>query len=179
MKGLQILATFPGDVSPIPISEFENILITFMSIISVNFSETLKWKLALKALVNIGSFIDRYHESEKVSSYMGLVVEKIVSLVSLDDLTMPFPLKLEAISGIGTSGLNYMLNIVQGLEEAIYANISEVYVRISFDSSILGFDRLKKLGHGVSCVRSWSFCIFVAPFVASIYLNMCLFSLHM
>lgn len=136
MKGLQILATFPGDVSPIPISEFENILNTFMSIITVNFSETLIWKLALKALVNIGSFIDRYHESEKFSSYVGIVVEKIVSLVSLDDLTMPFPLKLEAISGIGTSGLNYMLNIVQGLEEAIYANISEVYVRITFDSSI-------------------------------------------
>ncbi|XP_059456370.1 MMS19 nucleotide excision repair protein homolog isoform X1 [Corylus avellana] len=135
VKGLQILATFPGDVSPIPISEFEKILITFMSIISVNFSETLKWKLALKALVNIGSFIDRYHESEKVSSYMGLVVEKIVSLVSLDDLTMPFPLKLEAISGIGTSGLNYMLNIVQGLEEAIYANVSEVYVHGNLKSA--------------------------------------------
>lgn len=178
MKGLQILATFPGDFSPILISEFENILITFMSIITVKFSETLIWKLALKVLVNIGSFIDRYHESEKVSSYMGVVVEKIVSLVSLDDLTMPFPLKLEAISGIGTSGLNYMLNIVQGLEEAIYANLSEVYVRITFDSSILGFDRVKKLGHGVSCVKSWSFCISVAPFVVSIYLNVRLFSLY-
>ncbi|XP_062156644.1 MMS19 nucleotide excision repair protein homolog isoform X2 [Alnus glutinosa] len=135
VKGLQILATFPGDVSPIPISEFENILNTFMSIITVNFSETLIWKLALKALVNIGSFIDRYHESKKFSSYMGIVVEKIVSLVSLDDLTMPFPLKLEAISGIGTSGLNYMLNIVQGLEEAIYANIFEVYVHGNLKSA--------------------------------------------
>ena len=114
MKGLQILATFPGDVSPVPISEFKNILITFMSIITVNFKKTLLWRLALKALMNIGSFIDRNNESEKILSYMRIVVEKIVSLVSLDDVTMPFPLKLEAISGIGTSGLNYMLHIIQG-----------------------------------------------------------------
>lgn len=135
VKGLQILATFPGDVSPISISEFENILITFMSIITENFKKTLLWRLALRALVNIGSFIDRYHESEKILSYMGVVVEKIILLVSLDDFTMPFPLKLEAISGIGTSGLNYMLNIVQGLEEAIFANLSEIYVHGNLKSA--------------------------------------------
>ncbi|KAM4100099.1 hypothetical protein ACB094_05G042800 [Castanea mollissima] len=128
VKGLQILATFPGDVSPVPISEFENILITFMSIITVDFKKTLLWRLALKALMNIGSFIDKNNESEKILSYMRIVVEKIVSLVSLDDVTMPFPLKLEAISGIGTSGLNYMLHIIQGFEEALFANLSEIYV---------------------------------------------------
>ncbi|KAL4625999.1 hypothetical protein ACB092_05G064500 [Castanea dentata] len=128
VKGLQILATFPGDVSPVPISEFENILITFMSIITVDFKKTLLWRLALKALMNIGSFIDKNNESEKILSYMRIVVEKIVSLVSLDDVTMPFPLKLEAISGIGRSGLNYMLHIIQGFEEALFANLSEIYV---------------------------------------------------
>lgn len=135
MKGLQILATFPRDVSPVPISKFENILITFMSIITVNFKKTLLWRLALKALMNIGSFIDRNNESEKILSYMRIVVEKIVSLVSLDDVTMPFPLKLEAISGIGTSGLNYMLHIIQGFEEALFANLSEIYVCITLNSS--------------------------------------------
>lgn len=135
VKGLQILATFPGDVSPVPISEFENILITFMSIITVDFKKTLLWRLALKALMNIGSFIDKNNESEKILSYMRIVVEKIVSLVSLDDVTMPFPLKLEAISGIGTSGLNYMLHIIQGFEEALFANLSEIYVCITLNSS--------------------------------------------
>ncbi|XP_050286018.1 MMS19 nucleotide excision repair protein homolog isoform X2 [Quercus robur] len=135
VKGLQILATFPGDVSPVPISEFENILITFMSIITVNFKKTLLWRLALKALMNIGSFIDRNNESEKILSYMRIVVEKIVSLVSLDDVTMPFPLKLEAISGIGTSGLNYMLHIIQGFEEALFANLSEIYVHGNLKSA--------------------------------------------
>ncbi|XP_041014960.1 MMS19 nucleotide excision repair protein homolog isoform X1 [Juglans microcarpa x Juglans regia] len=134
VKGLQILATFPGYVSPMLISEFESILITFMSIITLHFKKTLLWKLSLKALVNIGSFIDEYHESEKVSSYMGVVVEKIISLVSLDDFTMPFPLKLEAISGIGASGLNYMLKIVRGLEEAIYTNLSEFYAHENMKS---------------------------------------------
>ncbi|XP_065637191.1 MMS19 nucleotide excision repair protein homolog isoform X3 [Quercus suber] len=101
----------------------------------VNFKKTLLWRLALKALMNIGSFIDRNNESEKILSYMPIVVEKIVSLVSLDDVTMPFPLKLEAISGIGTSGLNYMLHIIQGFEEALFANLSEIYVHGNLKSA--------------------------------------------
>ncbi|KAB1218501.1 hypothetical protein CJ030_MR3G026381 [Morella rubra] len=135
VKGLQILATFPENVSPIPIPKFENILITFMSIITADFEKTLLWKFSLKALVNIGSFIGGYHESPKVLSYMSIVVDKVVSMVSLDDLSMPFPCKLEALSSIGTSGMNYMLNIVQGLEEAICANLSDVYVHGTMKSA--------------------------------------------
>lgn len=60
---------------------------------------------------------------------MGIVIEKIVLLASFHDLSMPLPLKLEAISEIGASGSNYLVKIVQGLEEAICANLSEVYVR--------------------------------------------------
>ena len=107
---------------------FEKILVTFVSIVNVDYSNTLLWKLALKALVQIGSFIERYHESEKEPSYMGIVVERIVSLASGGDFSIPFPLRLEALSDIGTSGQSYMLKAVQGLEEAIYANLSEFYV---------------------------------------------------
>ncbi|XP_038718052.1 MMS19 nucleotide excision repair protein homolog isoform X2 [Tripterygium wilfordii] len=128
VKGLQILATYPADYSLVSESTFEDILMTFISIISMDFSKTLLWKLALNALVHIGSFLNRLHESEKSRTYTRVVINKIVSLVSLDDLSMPFPLKLEAISHIGTSGLNYMLKIVEGLKEAICANLPRVYV---------------------------------------------------
>ncbi|GKV36613.1 hypothetical protein SLEP1_g44724 [Rubroshorea leprosula] len=126
VKGLQILATFPGGYFPVALSVFEKILQTFVSIIITYWSKTLQWKLALKALVDIGLFIERFHETEKRESYMGIVVER--ALASLNDFGMPFSLKLEAVSDIGTSGQNYMLKIVQGLEEAICANLSDVYV---------------------------------------------------
>lgn len=107
---------------------FEKILVTFVSIVNMDYSNTLLWKLALKALVQIGSFIERYHESEKEPSYMGIVVERIVSLASVGDLSIPFPLKMEALFDIGTSGQSSMLKVVQGLEEAIHANLSDIYV---------------------------------------------------
>ncbi|XP_031255744.1 MMS19 nucleotide excision repair protein homolog isoform X2 [Pistacia vera] len=128
VKGLLILGTFPGGSLIISKSTFENILLTLTSIITADFEKTLLWKLALKALVYIGLSIDRCHASEKELSYMGIVIEKIVLLASFNDLSMPLPLKLEAISEIGASGSNYLLKIVQGLEEAICANLSEVYV---------------------------------------------------
>lgn len=128
MKGLLILATFPEGYLLISKPVFEKILMTFVSIVTVDYSNTLLWKLALKALVQIGSFIEKCHESEKEPSYLGLVVEKIVSFSSLGDFSIPFPLRLEALSEIGTSGKSYMLKVVEGLEEAIYANLSEVYV---------------------------------------------------
>lgn len=59
---------------------------------------------------------------------MVIVVEKILSLIPFDDSTLPFSLKLEAIIGIGTSGKSYMLKIIQGLEEAVFAYLSDVYV---------------------------------------------------
>lgn len=128
VKGLQILATFPGDFLQTPKVMFENVLKTLMSIILVDFDMPLLWKLALKALAHIGSFVDMYHESEKAQSYIGFVVEKTISLVSQDDFNVPFRLKLEAVSEIGASRPNHMLRIVQGLEEAIVSNLSEIYV---------------------------------------------------
>lgn len=55
-------------------------------------------------------------------SYNYIVVEKIISLIFLDDFGLPFQLRLEAISDIGTTGLNIMLKIVQGLEDAMLIN---------------------------------------------------------
>ncbi|XP_044487273.1 MMS19 nucleotide excision repair protein homolog isoform X1 [Mangifera indica] len=128
VKGLLILGTFPGGFFTISKSIFEDILLTLTSIITLDFEKTLLWKLALKALVYIGVSVDRCHESEKKLSYMGIVIDKIVSLASFHDFSMPLPLKLEAISEIGASGANYLLKIVQGLEEAIFDNLSEISI---------------------------------------------------
>ncbi|EOY26932.1 MMS19 nucleotide excision repair protein, putative isoform 1 [Theobroma cacao] len=143
VKGLLILATFPEGYLLISKPVFEKILMTFVSIVTVDYSNTLLWKLALKALVQIGSFIEKCHESEKEPSYLGLVVEKIVSFSSLGDFSIPFPLRLEALSEIGTSGKSYMLKVVEGLEEAIYANLSEVYVHGSSNSAEIVTQLLK------------------------------------
>ncbi|KAJ7963077.1 MMS19 nucleotide excision repair protein-like protein [Quillaja saponaria] len=128
VAGLQIMATFPGDDFPVTKYIFENILVTFMSIITSEFNKLTLWKLALKALVRIGSFIDRFHQSERASSYCHIIVDNLVSVVSLDDSIMPLLVKLEALSAIGTSGMNYMMKIARGLEEAIFSNLSDVYV---------------------------------------------------
>lgn len=127
VKGLQILGTFPGGCLLISNIMFERILMVLLSVVTENYNDELGWKLALKGLVNIGSSIRRSHESEKAQSYMSIVVEKVISLSSLTD-DVPFPLKLEAVSDIGTSGVDYMLKIVKGLGEVLCAKISEVYV---------------------------------------------------
>lgn len=122
------MATFPGSFLPVPKLIFESILKRLMSIITLNFDNILLWKLSLKALVEIGSFVDTRHDSEKATCFNGLVVERIVLLLSYDDSTMPLSLKLEAVSEIGTTGLNYMLSIVQGLEKAILDKLSDALV---------------------------------------------------
>lgn len=83
----------------------------------------------MKALVHIGSFISKCNESEKALSYTRIVVEKIVSSLSSDKFTLPFPLKLEVVSELGASGQNHMLMIVQGLEGAIFSNLDDFLVR--------------------------------------------------
>ncbi|KAG8643374.1 hypothetical protein MANES_11G033500v8 [Manihot esculenta] len=127
VKGLQILATFPGGYLLMSKSTFDDVLMTFMSIITVDFNKTLLWKHALKALVNIGSFIHGCNESEQ-ASYMDIVVDKIILLALSANNSMPWPLKLTAISSISTSGQKYMLKIVLWLEEMILTNLSEFYV---------------------------------------------------
>ena len=109
-------------------SIFENILTRLMSVITLNADKAFLWKLSLKALVEIGSFVDNEHESDRAPSFKGLVVEKIISLMSPGDSTMPLSLKLEAISEIGSTSLNFMLAIVQGLENAVFANLSNSFV---------------------------------------------------
>ncbi|XVE52023.1 hypothetical protein DITRI_Ditri02bG0087100 [Diplodiscus trichospermus] len=52
VKGLLILATFPGGYLLVPKIVFEKILVTFVSIVSVDCNTTLLWKLALKALAH-------------------------------------------------------------------------------------------------------------------------------
>ncbi|XAR50685.1 hypothetical protein NMG60_11005079 [Bertholletia excelsa] len=128
VNGLQILVTFPGGFSPVPKSTFENILTRLMSIITVNFSNSFLWKKLLKALAEIGSFINGHNEADKATSFKTIVVEKFISLISGDDSTMPLALKLEAISEIGTSGMEFMLRISQGLEGAIFSRLSKANV---------------------------------------------------
>lgn len=133
VKGLQILATLPEDIFPISKITYEKILTTFVSVILRNPNQRMLWKVALKALVQIGSNAYRYDESQKALSYMEIIVEKTVSSVLLDDFSLPLPLKMEALSEIGTSGQNHMLRIIQGLEEAIFATLSDVYVCVPKD----------------------------------------------
>ena len=47
-------------------------------------------KLALKALRQINSFIDRFHESDKTLSYNFIIDENIVSLMFLDDFGIAY-----------------------------------------------------------------------------------------
>lgn len=135
VKGLQILAMFPGDSFPITKLLFENILRKFMSVITKDFNKMVLWEAALKALVHIGSFIHKFHESEKAKSYRSIVVEKIVKLLSLDDTTMPFSLKLEALSDIGMTGMMHMLKVLQEFEGAVFANLSMISVHGNSRSS--------------------------------------------
>ncbi|XVF24899.1 hypothetical protein REPUB_Repub13aG0167500 [Reevesia pubescens] len=104
VNGLLILANFPGSYLLISKTVFEK----------------------------IGPFIERFHESEKEQSFMAIVVERMVSLAFPGDFSIP--LRLQALSDVGTSGQSYMLKVVQGLEEAIYANLFEVYVHGSTNS---------------------------------------------
>ncbi|KAH1207490.1 MMS19 nucleotide excision repair [Glycine max] len=117
VKGLQILAMFHSDVFPIQKSIFENILKKFMSIIIEDFNKTILWEAALKALHHVGSFFQKFCESEKAMSYRNLVVEKIVEILSLDDITLSFSLKVEALLNIGKTGMKNMLTILQGIHE--------------------------------------------------------------
>ncbi|XP_062105959.1 MMS19 nucleotide excision repair protein homolog [Humulus lupulus] len=143
VKSLQILATFPEGHLPISKSIFENILTSLVSIILVDFKQMLFWKLAVKALVHIGSFISKCNELEKALSYTSIVVEKIVSSLSSDKFTLPFLLKLEVVSELGASGQNHMLMIVQGLEGAIFANLDDFLVHGNKKSAELAIQLLQ------------------------------------
>lgn len=144
MKGLQILTTFPGVYLPLGESLFEDILTILVSIIIENFECTFLWNLALKALVKIGAFIEKHHQSEKTPSYMVIIVEKIGSLLTSAESSIPYRLKLEALSIVGMSSMNYMQRLVQAIEVALLANMSDLYVSKIYDSPIINlFSYLK------------------------------------
>lgn len=128
VKILQILATFPGSFLPISRSLYENILTRLMSIIKLNSHQTFLWKSSLKALVVIGSFVGKRNESEKAQSFMGIVVDDLSSWISSNDTSLALSFKLEAISEIGTIGMNFMLAIAQGLERAVFTKLSQILV---------------------------------------------------
>lgn len=128
MKGLQNLATFPGSLLAVSKSTYDSILLKLMSVVTSDINKTFLWTLAMNALVEIGSFLDKCPDSERLSSYESIVVEKIFSLISSDDSNMPLSLKLQAAFEIGATGMNFMLRVVQGLDEAISATLSAVYV---------------------------------------------------
>lgn len=132
MKGLQILATFPGDSVPVSKSTFENILAILVSIVTNNYNTTSLWKVSLTALAETGTFLNEYPYSKKSLSYISTVVERMVSLILLDDPTMPYSLLLEALSGISSSGRMFLSRIVEGVQEAISAKFAKVYVCMLF-----------------------------------------------
>ncbi|KAM3380162.1 MMS19 nucleotide excision repair protein isoform X1 [Capsicum galapagoense] len=128
VKGLEILATFPGSFMSVSKLVFENILLTLTSVIVSDFNKKFLWKAALKALVEISLFVNKYHEDEKAASFNNIVRQKIVSLISSDDLNMPQSLKLEAIFDIGMTGKSFMHSVVSELEKTISASLSEIFV---------------------------------------------------
>lgn len=131
---MQILATFPESFPPVSKSIYDDILSELVSTVTYSSNKTFLWTLALKALVEIGFFIDKCPDSEKAASFEGIVVEKIVSFISSDDSAMPLSLKLQAASDIGITRKGIMLRVVRGLDEAISANFSIVYVCILFST---------------------------------------------
>lgn len=128
VKGLQVLATFPGCYLPISEDVYRYILVILMSIVTERFEDTFLWKLSVKVLIEIGSFIEKYHDSYRGISFNRIVVERIVSLFQHDDSTMPLALKLDAISEIGAIGVDYMSRVIKLLEEAILSKFLAVCV---------------------------------------------------
>ncbi|CAN1836561.1 MMS19 nucleotide excision repair protein homolog [Linum perenne] len=128
VRGLEVLALLPGVCLLIPDSTFEDILVKLVSIVVEDSSNIILWRLALKALVHIATFIHKSDEPDKQMRYMNIVVEKFVPLVSSIEFNLPFPLKLEALSHVSRSNRKYMLRILLQLEEVISTSLIAVYV---------------------------------------------------
>ncbi|KAI7734329.1 hypothetical protein M8C21_017034 [Ambrosia artemisiifolia] len=128
VMGLQILASFPGNFLPVSKSTFEEILVEFTSIIVLKFNNASAWRSVLNALVEIGSLIKKSDDFEKMASFDVIVVERMLALLSSDDLSMPFSLKVEAVSKIGMTNLKYMLKIVQELNTTISTNLQKYWL---------------------------------------------------
>ncbi|XP_019196982.1 PREDICTED: MMS19 nucleotide excision repair protein homolog isoform X1 [Ipomoea nil] len=137
VKGLQTLAMFPGSFTQVPKPIFENVLLTLMSVITTDFNKTFLWKTALKALVDIGFYVDKSSEDEKVASFESVVMEKIGFLISSNDLTVPLTLKLQTTFDIGMTGKKFMHRAVQELDKTLFDNLSQIFVSENVKSTEL------------------------------------------
>ncbi|KAL6585082.1 hypothetical protein OROMI_004371 [Orobanche minor] len=131
VMGLQVLATFPRSFLPVSKSIYDNILLELLGIVASDSNKTFLWTSALKALVEIGLFIDKCPDTEEAGSFESIVVKKIVSLISSDDSAMSSSLKLQAAFEIGATRKDFMLRVVQGLDEAIRTKFSDVYEHLN------------------------------------------------
>ncbi|XP_057518701.1 MMS19 nucleotide excision repair protein homolog isoform X2 [Amaranthus tricolor] len=128
VKGLQILATFPGHSVPVSTTTFDTIMGIFVSIVNNNFNMPTLWNVSLNALAETGTFLYEYPYSEKLLSYTSTVVERLISLISSDDSAIPFSLLLEALSKIGATGHTVLLKIVQGMQDTISVKFAKFYL---------------------------------------------------
>lgn len=124
------MATIPESFLPVSKPIYDNILSDFVRIVTSDSNETFLWTLTLKALTEIGFFVNKRPDSAKAVSYEKIVVEKIVSLIPYGESAMSSSLKLQAAFEIGGTRKDFMFKVVHGLYEAIYTNFSAAYVSI-------------------------------------------------
>lgn len=127
VKGLQAVATYAGEYTPVTRKSFEEILAVFMLIIIGRSEESFLWKLSLKSLVQIESSIARFKDSHRQMIYDEIVVRRLVLLLHEESI-LPLSLTLEAISEIGTCTLDLISPVIQGLEEAMLSNFLQACV---------------------------------------------------
>ncbi|KAL9264214.1 MMS19 nucleotide excision repair protein-like protein [Drosera capensis] len=128
LKGLEVLATFPGCSLPISKSIFESILMILVDAVTTNFAVMSLLTVVLKSLVHIGSFVDCHSDKEKSSCYLDTVVRKILLFLSTNRCSMPLSVVLKAIVGISTTGLTSTAIITQAMEKSIVKKLSVVFV---------------------------------------------------
>lgn len=128
VRGLQILASFPGSFLAVSKSTFENIMEEFISIIILKFDNPSLWRSVLNALVEIGSLIEKSNDFEKMPTFDVIVVEKMVGMLSSDNCAIPFSLEVEAVSQIGMINLKYMHKIAQEMNTAISISLHKYWV---------------------------------------------------
>ncbi|XP_078428169.1 ARM repeat superfamily protein [Wolffia australiana] len=128
VKSLEYFATFPTNILQLSAECFEEILTSLMSIIVGNYEISL-WKAALEALSHIGAFISKNKDSDRERSYRTIVIEKILSFLRMDDDSLiPLESKLEACYSVGSTSEDFMLRVIQELEEAIFHRLNDIHV---------------------------------------------------
>ncbi|KAL9268702.1 MMS19 nucleotide excision repair protein-like protein [Drosera capensis] len=126
VKGLEVLATFPGGSLPISKSIFESILTILVDAVTTNFAVMPLLTMVLKTLVRIGSFVDSHSGKEKSSCYLDTVVRKFLLFLSTNSCVMPLSIVLEAIVFISTTGLTSTAITAQEMEKSIVTKLSVV-----------------------------------------------------